>query len=66
MTMLKFPNPGDILWSLERGEAIFTIERDGDPIQCRVTLEALEEYAGGAKIEDALTAAQEYLDQVRG
>lgn len=64
MTMLKFPKPGEILWSLERDEAVFTIEQDGHPIHCRVTLEALEEYASGAKIEDGLSAAQEYLFKI--
>ena len=59
--MLKFPNASNIHWSLERDEAVFTIEQDGHPIHCRVTLEALEEYAGGAKIEDGLSAAQDYL-----
>ena len=33
----------------------------GHPIDCRVTLEALEEYAGSAKVEDGLSAAQDYL-----
>ncbi len=59
---MKFPNANEINWNLERDEAVFTIGLDdGRPVDCRVTLEALEEYAGGAKIEDGLSAAQEYL-----
>ena len=62
--MFKFPDASDILWSPERDEAIFTIELDGHPIQCRVTLEAIEEYAGGATVYDGLTAAHEYLPKI--
>ena len=62
--MLKFPNASEILWSRERDEAVFTIEEDGHPIHCRVTLEALEGYAGGAKVHDGLSAAQDYLPKI--
>ena len=59
---MKFPNANEIRWDTERDEAVFTIEQDdGHPIDCRVTLEALEEYVGSAKVEDGLSAAQDYL-----
>ncbi len=62
--MLKFPNASEILWSRERDEAVFTIEEDGHQIHCRVTREALEGYAGGAKVHDGLSAAQDYLPKI--
>ena len=39
--MLKYPDASELRWSLERDEAIFTIEQDGHPIHCRVTRKAL-------------------------
>ena len=63
--MLKFPNASEIQWSRERDEAVFTIEQDGHSIHCRVTLEALEAYAGGAKARDGLSAAHECLAKIK-
>ncbi len=62
--MLKFPTANKIMWSRERDEAVFTVEQDGRPVHCRVTLESLEEYAGGATVHDGLSAVHEYLLEI--
>ena len=59
--MLEYPKANEIRWNLERDEALLVFVQDGNPIHCWVTLEALEEYARGATVEDGLAAAQEYL-----
>ena len=60
--MIEYGSAEDLCWHDRFDEARFTVRRDGEHVNCRITLECIEDNIG--QEDDPLSAAKKAFDAI--